>query len=44
MVEKSRLGEQFFLIMGLVLTAIVVGGFIPSVFSRPGSVGRNDYS
>ena len=38
MVEKSRSGEQFFLMMGLVLMAIVIAGFLPPVFTRPGGV------
>lgn len=35
---RSRQGEQFFLVMGLVLLAIVIGGFVPPMFARPGGI------
>lgn len=35
---KNGQGERFFLVMGLVLLAIVIGGFAPPVFTRPGGV------
>jgi hypothetical protein len=33
-----RRGEPFFLAMGLVLLAIVIGGFLPTALSRPGGI------
>jgi len=33
---KNEQGERFFLVMGLVLLAIVIGGFVPPVLARPG--------
>lgn len=35
----QRHGEPFFLVMGIVLTLVVLGGFIPSVMMRPGGAG-----
>ena len=36
--KDNKSGEPFFLIMGLILIAIVVGGFALPVFARPGGV------
>jgi uncharacterized membrane protein YozB (DUF420 family) len=33
---KTKRGERFFLVMGLVLLAIVIGGFLPRVLAHPG--------
>ncbi len=33
---KKRQGERFFLVMGLVLLGIVIGGFVPPILARPG--------
>ena len=34
---KKKQGETFFLVMGLILLAIVIAGFVPPALSRPGS-------
>mgnify|MGYP000872085225 CR=1 FL=1 len=39
MSAENRPGERFFLIMGLILIAIVFGGFALPVLARSGSVG-----
>lgn len=33
---KNKQGETFFLVMGLILLAIVIAGFVPPALSRPG--------
>lgn len=35
---RNGQGEQFFLVMGLLLLAIVIGGFLPPMLVRPGGI------
>jgi hypothetical protein len=36
--RQSRHGEIFFLVMGIVLLAVVLAGFLPPALSRPGGM------